>query len=113
MTSEPRGAADRDGHEMLDGVRGGPGTTGTGTGIEMTKRHTGPRREDEPCEFRVVGARRDDPGHLLVMGCDGRWYDYDIAANHMTPVELTDSWAVDVSALPVPSVTAPLGKLVS
>ncbi len=63
-----------------------------------------PHTLDDLCEFRVVGERRDDPGHLLLLGCDGLWYDYDISSNEIRQVELSDSWAVDVveaEALPV------------
>ena len=70
-------------------------------------------RRDDPCEFRVVGERRDDPGHLLVLGCDGRWYDYDITGSRVTPIELTDSWAVDVTESPLQHVPAPIDTLAS
>lgn len=79
----------------------------------MTRQRTGPRTKDDPCEFRIVGERRDDPGHLLALGCDGRWYDYDVTGNRMTLVELTDSWAVDVAELPAIHLPSPLGTLAS
>jgi hypothetical protein len=47
-------------------------------------------------EFRVIGELKSDPGHLLLSGDDGRWYDYDISHGTIIPVEPSDSWAVDL-----------------
>ena len=59
-----------------------------------------PRRLPSPrletIEFQVIGERRDDPGHLLLMCRDGHWYDYDLASGEIVTIEPTDSWAVDV-----------------
>lgn len=51
----------------------------------------------ENIDFQVIGQLKSDPGHLLLMGDDGCWYDYDISAGSITPIDVTDSWAVDVS----------------
>lgn len=48
------------------------------------------------CEFQVIGECKDDPGHLLLLDRDGRFYDYDIALGAFAPVEAGESWVVDV-----------------
>ena len=48
-------------------------------------------------DFQVIGQLKRDPGHLLLMGDDGCWYDYDISVGSITHIDITDSWAVDVS----------------
>lgn len=45
----------------------------------------------ETIELRVIGELKTDPGHLLLVGDDGRWYDYDIALGTFTPIEPSDS----------------------
>ncbi len=47
--------------------------------------------------FRVIGERRNDPAHLLVVDDDGQCYDYDILHEDITPTELDGAWAVDVT----------------
>lgn len=46
-------------------------------------------------EYNVIGERKDDDQHLLVVGDDGRYYDYSLAGETMEPVEPDDSWQVD------------------
>ncbi|HEV2126683.1 MAG TPA: hypothetical protein VGW38_28315 [Chloroflexota bacterium] len=47
-------------------------------------------------EFQVIGELGNDPGHLLLMCGDGRWYDYDLVSEKISPITPDDSWAVDV-----------------
>lgn len=47
-------------------------------------------------DFQVIGERKDDPGHLLLMGDDGQWYDFDIAQGEIALIDPDDSWAMDV-----------------
>ncbi len=75
------------------------------------------RRETQPpvdvCEFQVIGERKDDPGHLLLMGRDGRWYDYDVALETIAPAEPGDSWTVDVIENAAVRVQLPCDKMAS
>lgn len=48
-------------------------------------------------DFQVIGELKADPGHLLLMGDDGQWYDYDIASGEFTRIEPSDVWAVDIT----------------
>ena len=47
--------------------------------------------------FQVIGELKGDPGHLLLIGDDGGWYDYDIVQVTIEPIEPGDSWAVDIA----------------
>jgi hypothetical protein len=47
--------------------------------------------------FQVIGELKGDPGHLLLIGDDGGWYDFDIVQVTIEPIELGDSWAVDIA----------------
>lgn len=47
-----------------------------------------------PNEFTVVGEDRDDDSHLLVVGADGKYYDYAAAHDHLSPVEPDERWIV-------------------
>ena len=58
-------------------------------------------------EFRVIGEMKSDPGHLLLSGDDGRWYDYDISVGTIVPVEPSDSWAVDLTDETGHTITMP------
>ena len=48
--------------------------------------------------FSVVGQHRDDPDRLLLLGEDGRHYQYDLPRDATTPVDPTDGWLVDPDA---------------
>jgi hypothetical protein len=64
----------------------------------MTRARAGARVTDETLEtieFRVIGERRDDPGHLLLIGPAGEWYDYALEDGTITRIDPTDAWAVD------------------
>lgn len=41
--------------------------------------------------FQVIGELKDDPGHLLLIGDDGSWYDFDIVQVTIKPIEPGDS----------------------
>lgn len=41
--------------------------------------------------FQVIGELKDDPGHLLLIGDDGSWYDLDIVQVTIEPIEPGDS----------------------
>jgi hypothetical protein len=60
-------------------------------------------------EFNVIGQRKDDDLHLLVLGNDGQHYDYSLASEQVSPVEPDDRWAIDTSAgEPGDALAAPL-----
>ena len=48
-------------------------------------------------DFQVIGELKDDPNHLLLLGDDRHWYDFDIASGSITPIEPSDAWAVDLT----------------
>lgn len=45
-----------------------------------------------PVEFEVIGEHLDDPAHLLVLGADGTYYDYDPAHERLAPTEPDARW---------------------
>jgi len=45
-----------------------------------------------PNEFTVVGENRDDDTHLLVVGADGNYYEYDPSREHMAMTEPDEQW---------------------
>jgi hypothetical protein len=47
-----------------------------------------------PNEFTVIGEHNDDDAHLLVVGADGRYYDYVADQERFVPVELDEHWTV-------------------
>lgn len=47
-----------------------------------------------PNEFAVVGDHRENAAQLLVIGLDGRFYDYDPARGQPTPVEVDEHWVL-------------------
>jgi hypothetical protein len=53
--------------------------------------------ESDNIDFQVIGELKADPGHLLLMGDDGQWYDYEIASGEVTRIEPSDAWTVDVT----------------
>lgn len=46
--------------------------------------------------FRVVGERKNDPAHLLVVDDDGQHYDYDLLNEEIAPVSIDSAWKLDV-----------------
>lgn len=46
--------------------------------------------------FRVIGERRDNPTHLLVVDDDGQRFDYDLIAEEIHPAADDGDWAIDV-----------------
>lgn len=53
-----------------------------------------------PTVFAVVGENRDDPDRLLLLGADGRHYQYDLPAGTATPVVPDDGWVLDPNPPP-------------
>ena len=47
-----------------------------------------------PNEFNVIGERRDDKEHLLLLGADGQHYDYHLRQDRLAPVEVDEKWVV-------------------
>ena len=47
-----------------------------------------------PIEFTVVGEHRDDDTHLLVVGADGKYYDYAAGRDHFSLVDPDERWVV-------------------
>lgn len=45
-----------------------------------------------PNEFMVIGENRDDEAELLVMGSDGKYYEYDLHEDRFSPVDPDDHW---------------------
>ena len=45
-----------------------------------------------PNEFTVVGENKDDESELLVLGTDGRYYEYDPAREQFSATEPDDHW---------------------
>jgi hypothetical protein len=43
----------------------------------------------------VVGERRDDPNHLLLLGEDGRYYDLRLLDGAAAPIEPDEGWLLD------------------
>lgn len=54
------------------------------------------RDDPDTIGFRVVGELKTDPSHLLLLGDDGRWYDYDVVSGTIEGSAPGDRWAVDV-----------------
>jgi hypothetical protein len=51
-----------------------------------------------PNEFTVVGEHNDDDAHLLVVGADGRYYDYFAAQEQFEPIKPDGQWTVFAGA---------------
>jgi len=51
-----------------------------------------------PNEFTVVGEHKDDESELLVMGSDGKYYEYDLSRDRLSPTEPDDHWEIFASA---------------
>jgi hypothetical protein len=45
--------------------------------------------------YAVVGEHMDNPDHFLVLGEDGRYYDWDLANEETRLVEPGDEWTID------------------
>ncbi len=69
--------------------------------------------EPDNIDFQVIGELKADPGHLLLMGDDGQWYDYEIASGEFTRIEPSDAWAVDLAEGVVLRLEVPRGILAS
>jgi hypothetical protein len=46
-------------------------------------------------EYNVVGEHKTKEHHLLVVGDDGRHYDYALDRDEVSPVEPDDAWRLD------------------
>lgn len=58
-----------------------------------------------PNEFTLIGERRDDESHLLVLGEDGHYYSYLPARESLSPTELDEGWVMFEP--PTPDVMEP------
>ncbi len=47
-------------------------------------------------EFQVIGELKANPNHLLLLGNDGRCYDYHVVGRETAPLERDAFWAVHV-----------------
>lgn len=47
------------------------------------------------CVFSVVGQHRDDPSRILLMGDDGRFYQFDSLETEPIPVEPDGEWVIE------------------
>lgn len=45
--------------------------------------------------FAVVGEHEENPDRLLLLGDDGRYYQYDLSTEATAPVEPEVGWVVD------------------
>lgn len=45
-----------------------------------------------PNEFTVVGENKDDESELLVLGADGKYYEYDLMREQLSRTEPDDHW---------------------
>ena len=43
-------------------------------------------------EFAVIGEHREDNTNLLVLGADGRYYEYDPAHEQFSTIEPDERW---------------------
>jgi len=50
--------------------------------------------------FAVVGEHRADPDRLLLLGADGRHYQYELPAGTATPVVPDEDWVLDPNPPP-------------
>lgn len=64
-------------------------------------------------DFRVIGELRANPRHLLMHGDDGRYYGYDLETGEIRPIELDESWALDVSCPTTLHIVAPAESIAS
>lgn len=48
--------------------------------------------------FAVVGQHEEDPDLLLLLGDDGRHYQYDVTSETTAPTEPAAGWIVDPDA---------------
>ena len=52
-----------------------------------------------PIELFVVGEHRSDPGNLLLLGIDSRFYSYSITDGSTQAVEPDQEWDIDFSSV--------------
>ena len=48
-------------------------------------------------DFQVIGELKGDPNHLLLLGDDRHWYDFEIVSGAITRIEPSDAWAIDIT----------------
>jgi hypothetical protein len=63
-------------------------------------------------EFNVIGELRNVPGHLLLLGGDGRTYDYDTGLDTITHIEPDGIRGVHVIEEGRLTMVAPRSKIV-
>ena len=47
-----------------------------------------------PNEFTVVGEHKEDESELLVMGADGKYYEYDLYRDRLSLTEPDEQWEI-------------------
>lgn len=47
-----------------------------------------------PIEFTLVGEHKTDEYHLLVLGADGNFYEYDPAREELSRVHPDENWEI-------------------
>ncbi len=50
-------------------------------------------------EYNVIGEHKTDEHHLLVVGDDGKYYDYSLTSERVQPVDIDHNWNVDETFL--------------
>lgn len=67
--------------------------------MDVSHRPTGPAAADGepvvPPVLAVIGENRDDPDRLLLLGDDGRHYQYQLSDGTTLPVIPDDAWVID------------------
>jgi hypothetical protein len=67
--------------------------------MDVAYRPTGPAapagEASVPPVLAVVGEHLDDPDRLLLLGEDGRHYQYQLSDGTTIPVEPDDAWVID------------------
>jgi hypothetical protein len=69
--------------------------------------------ESDVCDFQVIGALKDNPLQLLLMGDDGQCYAYNLATGDIATLDPDDSWSVDVSLPTSPRASIVTHKIAS
>jgi hypothetical protein len=55
-------------------------------------------------EYNVIGEHKDNDRHLLVVGDDGRHYDYSLDSDAVSPVDPDERWQVDEEPPDAPEI---------
>jgi hypothetical protein len=67
--------------------------------MDVAHRPTGPAEPDGttlvPPVLAVVGEHHDDPDRLLLLGEDGRHYEYQLSDGTTIPVVPDEAWVID------------------